>query len=360
MCNGTVYRGDLSLNQFASSSRQFKLLRPEDRLLVHCARTSLDRERKTLIGDLARGPIDWDYLAEIAWAHRVMPLLYRSLQLSCPQDVPGITLRNLQFQFLANAGRTHLLNQRLLSILREFDSHKIPVVPIKGPVLAAFAYGNISLRQFEDLDILVHKRHAIMAGSCVQALGYSDSFGLMPKFDTLQLRYQQHFSLISHSSDTLVDLHWTLEPGKTLTHFSDVTVWERMKTTSLDGVPVRNLSSEDLLLYLCVHGSNHCWHRLSWICDVAQLVGTCPNMNWEAVIEQAQLLQRQRMLFLGLALATDLLEASIPDEILKICRCYPGVEELARLTQKRIFSGTKDFLGFRSTFSFHLMARESV
>src|SRR3712207_8653927 len=40
------------------------------------------------------------------------------------------------------------------------------------------------------------------------------------------------------------------------------------------------------LLILCVHGTKHIWGRLSWICDVAELLRTQPDMDWEYVLDR--------------------------------------------------------------------------
>jgi len=50
------------------------------------------------------------------------------------------------------------LTKELLELLTLFEAHCIPASPYKGPALAIMAYGNLALRQFSDLNILVHKR----------------------------------------------------------------------------------------------------------------------------------------------------------------------------------------------------------
>src|SRR5437870_4666302 len=54
-----------------------------------------------------------------------------------------------------NARRNLLMLRELLEVLDLFAEHSVPALPYKGPILAAVEYGNVSLRTFCDLDILV-------------------------------------------------------------------------------------------------------------------------------------------------------------------------------------------------------------
>ncbi|MCP5101260.1 MAG: nucleotidyltransferase family protein, partial [Chloroflexi bacterium] len=69
---------------------------------------------------------------------------------------------------------------------------------------------------------------------------------------------------------------------------------------------------EDHLLYLCLHGYKHSWYRLSWVVDLACLISTYPNLDWEAVIIQAKKYHIQRVIRLGLLLAHRLLKVQLP------------------------------------------------
>jgi len=62
---------------------------------------------------------------------------------------------------------------------------------------------------------------------------------------------------------TVVGLHWRLAPDWFFFALDLEQLRPRLKVTSLGGVSVRTLSSEDLLLVLCAHGTKHCWERLA-------------------------------------------------------------------------------------------------
>ena len=62
--------------------------RRETELLVCCSRTRLDPETTERIHSLSQKGIDWEYLLGLASRHRVMPLLCRSLEMTCAQVTP--------------------------------------------------------------------------------------------------------------------------------------------------------------------------------------------------------------------------------------------------------------------------------
>ena len=45
----------------------------------------------------------------------------------------------------------------LNKILKLLKANNIDTIPYKGPVLASLAYGDIALRQFQDLDISINQ-----------------------------------------------------------------------------------------------------------------------------------------------------------------------------------------------------------
>jgi len=131
---------------------------PEAELLLCCARTSVDSHQIELIKSLVQKPLNWYSLLSLATRHGVVTLLYWNLNSVCPELVPAPELHKLREYFRVNSLRNKFLEKELVKLLHLFQTHEIPAIPFKGPVLASIAYGNLSLRSFADLDILVQKR----------------------------------------------------------------------------------------------------------------------------------------------------------------------------------------------------------
>ena len=150
-------------------------IRPEAELLLCCARTRMDPETADRIKALLQQGIDWEYLIQTALPHGMLPLLYWSLNSTCPERVPKDFLERLRSHFYANARHNLVLTAELLKLLGLLKTQQIPAIPFKGPVLAASVYGNLSLREFADLDILVRSKDALRAKDLLLSLGYQDS-----------------------------------------------------------------------------------------------------------------------------------------------------------------------------------------
>ncbi len=327
------------------------IVRPEAELLLLCARTVLDSSVTAKIKTLVRSDIDWDYLVRAANRHGVMPLFYWNLNAICPKDVPAATLDQLRGQFFHNAQRNLLLAQELLKLLDLLNANEIPAIPFKGPLLAIAAYGNISLRQISDLDLIVHKRDVLRA----KALLLEEGFHLVHPMDRAQeaifLRSNCEFAFERANPHVGVDVHWDIAPKYFYFPFDLERVWQRLEPSTLAGTTVRSLRPEDLLLILCVHGARHVWERLEWLCSVAQVVRANPQIRWSETIQEAKEFRSERTLLLGLLLAEQLLGSQVPQAVLQKIRSDPSLEPLAAQISDRLFrDSVRDPGIFEDTF----------
>ncbi|MGH9903389.1 MAG: nucleotidyltransferase family protein, partial [Pyrinomonadaceae bacterium] len=111
--------------------------RPEFEILLLCAVTTLDPGRADRVRSLLRRDIDWSLLLRSAFTHGLMPILYRNLNDLCPAAVPRDVMEQLRNQFHENAYYNLFRTRELLRLLRLFEDDGIPMLPFKGPVLAA-------------------------------------------------------------------------------------------------------------------------------------------------------------------------------------------------------------------------------
>src|SRR5215207_3754046 len=103
---------------------------------------------------LARPP-DWERVVRLAGRHKVLPHVYRALREGFRDSAPAEALQRLEDEAGANARRNLMLTGRLLKLLTLLAAAGVEAVPFKGPLLALSAYGDSSMRQFADLDLLV-------------------------------------------------------------------------------------------------------------------------------------------------------------------------------------------------------------
>ncbi|TCJ15482.1 hypothetical protein E0L93_12910 [Rubrobacter taiwanensis] len=313
--------------------------RNETGLLLCCARTAKDPGTAGRIAALLRADIDWEYLLRLANRHGMVPLLHWHLNGDRPEAVPDEVLGRLRSHFNATHLRNLYLTGELLKLLRELEARGIPAIPYKGPVLAATAYGNLALRQFGDLDVLVRERDVLEAGEALASLGYRAQHGLSPGREAAFLPYARQY-LFRRDDGSAVELHWKITSRHTSFPLTPEYLLEHAERVPLGGSSIPAFPREDLILTLCVHGSLHRWERLKWICDVGELVRASGSVDWDRIVRRAGELRSNRMLFLGLALVNDLLDTELPEDIMREVRSDPVVEELAAEVSEQLFSGS--------------------
>ena len=272
-----------------------------------------------------------------------MPLLYWQLNATSPEAVPIAVLNQLRDHFSRNNLRNMYLTGELLRLLNVFKAHGILAVPFKGPVLAAFAFGNLGLREFVDLDVLVHKQDVSRATGLLVSLGYQPQYQLTRAQEEAFLRYERERTFVHGANGSVVELHWEVPPRAFSFALSTESLWGRLEQIPIGGNTVLTFSPEDLLLILCVHGATHLWQRLGWICDVAELLKVSnKGIDWGRLLQQSTAQGSQRMLFLGLFLASHLLGTELPEEVSERIQADTRVKTFARQVRERLFWEAQD------------------
>ncbi len=302
----------------------------------------MDAAEVNRIRELLRSPIDWQYLIRTSFAHYVFPLLYKNLSAICPEAIPRSVARQLRECFHSHVQRNLLLTAELLRLLRLLAERGITALPYKGPVLAASVYGDVSLRSFGDLDILVNKLDILPAKDLLLAEGYHERTPITSGQAESRLRSknQKDFALVGREGFVSLELHWEVA-SLVLFPLETAQIWGRLESLSLGDISVLNLHPEDLLLILCVHGAKHSFKRLEWVSDIAELVAARPGIRWKETVEGATELHVRKMLFLGLLIARDLLGTRLPEELSKKIEAHPQAILLARQIRESIFDDTE-------------------
>ena len=332
--------------------------RPEHELLLLCAHRGSAASIHERVVELARAKNDWGYLFLLARRHSLLPLVYRGLE--GVDGLPDDFRAKLRDEFRKNATRNTLLAGEMARLARLFDVEGVPLLAYKGPALAQGAFGDITLRRFVDLDIIVRHADARRAGEILQSLGYLKPEGLTESHEDFLLKRQHNLAYTRDGGLMIVELHWEVAP----THFAAVPigegVWGRATTVRLFGTDVRCPSPEDLLLALAVHGTKHLWERLAWVCDVAALINSQADFDWPYVQGRAREARVERMLYLVLRLARGLAGARLP-EGLAFKLDDKVLSELATEVTAGMFSSTEpEPIGFVRNMKFNLRARDRL
>jgi len=334
--------------------------RIENELLLCCGTTLNSPEKLSCIRRLTQGGIDWPYLIRTARRHGVMPLLYWNLKEIHFETVPEGVVKELCNEYRINMIRSLFLTAKLFSLLDLFQSNNISIIPYKGPTLSVLAYGDICLRHFIDLDLIIRKEDVLKAKELLLSNGYRPEYVLPPDQEIAYLQHECEYNFFDDHRKIPVELHWEIVQKYFSCHFDVDKLWDELKPVSLLNRQVMTLPPEQLLLILCLHnGAKHQWEMLGWIADIAQLISIHKNMDWEKVMEQAVESSIERILFLGLYLAKDMLGAEVPHEINRKLENDPAIPSLAEEVRKRTFTETENIPGEAERFVFFLRMREN-
>ena len=312
--------------------------RVEDQLLLCCARTEASPTVVQRLRTLSASDVDWNYLALLARRHSITPLLYRQLERHASELAPATFLSQLKLQYQENAARNIILSEELCRLIRLFSEAGIQTIPYKGPVLAHFAYADLALRRFVDLDVIVRKSDVPRACDLLLAEGYTLAKSLTTAQQDLLLRTQHNLQFARDERRLLLELHWEVAPHLFASSVQENELWQNLETIELRGLEMKTLSADDLLFSLSVHGSRHLWERLGWICDIAELI-TRHKINWPALLQRAAATDSERMFLLGLHLAHKLLDAPLPTEVEQRCAADARLESLANNVVVHLFNG---------------------
>ena len=271
--------------------------RPEDELLIESVRNSVGQSDVVTITRILANGVDWSYLIGSATRHQVLPLLHRALGAaeSVGAAVAPTARRALQQELDSRITRNRRLAAELVRLVRLGADAGLALLPFKGAVLAHDVYGDVALRQFADVDLLVDPSDSAAAAGFLRSLGYESR---------LDFGWEAHF--VNPQSALCVDLHrGHLTPEDFPVPEVFTRFWPRRVAVRIDEQRVEAPCIDDLLIILCIQAARDAWQgktRLGKICDIAHVLKARDRISWSRVQSEARALHVARVLEFGLHL----------------------------------------------------------
>jgi len=296
---------------------------------------------------------EWRGVLECALNHGLAGLLYRAV--ANANFISPAALQPIRTAALAQTSRSCRLSAELLEILATFRNLDIEALVLKGPAVAVRFYRHISLREFCDLDILVHPADVDRASLVLEQRGYRTT-PRTAAIDELSRKGQHHFIFFRDEDNAEVELHWALNSYLERAPLEGTGLWSRIHSVLLWDQPLPSLGIEDTLLFLCVHGFKHRWSRLNWLTDIAYILRSKEQIDWDALVLRSREIGCHRMLLVSLGLASSLLGSVVPPEIEKLADADPMTFNLVEQIRAALLNDTPiDNVG---AIMYHLRARE--
>ena len=269
---------------------------------------------------IIQGQVSWPDLYDRADFHCIRPQLGSLLRKMPRGIVPEEVLSRLEeanrqnlFQQLQNTGEFFAIKERL-------ERAGITMVPFKGFWLAHDVYGNIGDRESSDLDLYIDVNDIEAIKPLMTDMGFrvqESLTGLREEYIFKELaeynfnRWTDDGVRLSH-----IEFHWRmgLRPYGMNIRMADLR--SQAVAASIQGREFLALTPEaNLLLAVMHHGGKDRYIRLKNILDIARLVHKYENLDWPWILDTARRFSVEKLVFLGVFMASLLTGIEIPSKI---------------------------------------------
>lgn len=274
-------------------------------------------------------------------------------------ELSPFVLAGLKEQKQAQQLDSLLLSSALVRALRALERAGVAAIPFKGPTLAYTYYGDISLRSYGDVDILVPRERILHAKQVLLQMGYEPEHDLTEADEQHYL--DQRLAYAFHHPETLVciELHWSVLPVHNGSTLPSELLWQRHHRVAFQEEQVRAMDPALFVVYLCAHAAKHRWAKLKWLIDLALLLATLCRDERREVTRLAHALGFARVVGVGLCLLRDVL-AVPPHPPLDALAQDAGAQTLASEVQDRWLFDELGEGPFAASTWFHLRERERL
>jgi Uncharacterised nucleotidyltransferase len=289
---------------------------PEFRLAAGCAMWPPTDRRTQAIRTAAAAPIDWARLLRVARRHQVIGLVHEGLAQVQP-DVPSEIAGEIGAQSAMLVRENLEMARESLRLQRLFEGADLPVLFVKGAALAVLAFGNLGLRNGQDIDLLVAYEKLPAATELMLRAGYR-RFDPPPNISDAQLRLvmplRKDLGFVHDATGLRAELHWRLFLNPYAMAEASIMAASRLVPVA-GAAGLRTLGAEDLFAYLCMHGALHWWNRLKWLADVNALIGSMPEDGLERLVRAAEARGAGRAAAHALLLCRKLFQTPLPTSL---------------------------------------------
>lgn len=248
--------------------------------------------------------VDWLSFCSLTYRTGLAPLAHVRLRWYA-SFVPRDVMDWLRNQYYETAARNLLLLNTLRETTTGLSTAGIPVLALKGPVLAHFGLG-LDVRCFYDLDLLVHREDFDAAAEILKMLGFVETGDPAHEFHRSYLRVkggprsvvELHFDLVDHTySPVRPDIHG---------------IWDRSAKVDAFGRCVYVPELCDHLLLLMIQILKHNWPpRL--LADFAELCTRWgDSIDWEHLVTRGEIWGMKTLVRATLCVASSMLRIHLP------------------------------------------------
>lgn len=183
----------------------------ENNFVMLCATAFLSPAEIPLLRSALAQFLDWQRIDHEANRQCVFPIVANVLLRHAGDLLPDQVIATCKNKVRDTTKLNLIWLQEWQHLLQLLDDAAIPVISFKGPALALTAYGGLTLREFHDLDLLVHPADVVRAKDILLGTGYTLWTPVLEDSEQALLRSNNRQLRFTHPTrGTTVDLHWGL------------------------------------------------------------------------------------------------------------------------------------------------------
>lgn len=302
-----------------------EVLSSEVQACLACARSFVDPARVDEFRSALAECTDADRLCETAVGHGMLGHLHRlaaRLENGARRSETGAVDPALAAQIadLQRLSAQRNLRQAgyLLRILESLRAAGVETMPFKGPAWAERLYGDVTLRSYVDLDLLVRHEQAVLAREVLLANALADDNRFNERILKQRRRGWGEIAMSAADLGVHADLHWEITVGFSGRSLDAEALFGRAGGLSLLGREILTPSPTDLLLISCLHGTRHRWDRIEELLGVAVQVEATASADWCHVMSAAKKAGCVRRVVVGVAHVCRVFGLAVPPEVIEI------------------------------------------
>lgn len=311
----------------------------ELRLVLAVARRECNAREAEELRQAAKAVRDWPLAVSLAEQHRLTAFLALNLTAHAPDVTPPDVLAALHQARLQIAAKALSDLAELGAVIAALAAAGVRALPFKGQMLSWAAYGDFTMRQSIDLDVVVRPGDLGVALATLAERGYrhSDGFSRVVEREIRRSFAQVTLLRLLGEQRWELDLHWRFA--------SPIVPWDppleaviaRTTPVRIGAATLPQLAPADELLLQLLHAARHNWTSLESLVAVRELLAR-ESVDGDALLGAARAVGGARAVVVGCLLAHRLVQAALPAAVQRAFTADAVARELVDDIEARILA----------------------
>ncbi|HGE71240.1 TPA: hypothetical protein ENX78_10420, partial [Candidatus Poribacteria bacterium] len=206
----------------------------ETKFLLQCL--GLTKNEEISISEITEK--DWIQIGKRIFQHRIAPLVYQNFsQDKKLSQIPKDLAHDLRLEYFQCSLNNTRIYYELSKILKSAKENDVPIIVLKGAVLAGLIYSSHALRPMRDIDLLIKSKDIRKANDMLIQLGWRCKIQ-----DEILFNHQSYDEVEYSKDDILLDLH------NVIVELPASDYWANSQYKDIASLNMQILSSEDMLM----------------------------------------------------------------------------------------------------------------